>query len=164
MTRATTDVSSYVRLDGNTEIISYSLLAPLPSALQSIPPQSHEAALSFVTLLSHAIPNTEGSYAPEAHERFLDLFHGRTLVANVDSRDARTGALSLTIFDPEDSGGGNVGKSLNVQMVREGWARVDGKSRLRGAYPEVVSVLESAVREAKRMRAGAYELGDIFDD
>lgn len=54
--------------------------------------------------------------------------------------------------------------SLNVALVREGLARIDLASRFRSAYPGVVRKLEQATEEAKRSRAGAYELGDIFDD
>ncbi|SCZ88438.1 BZ3500_MvSof-1268-A1-R1_Chr2-1g04411 [Microbotryum saponariae] len=143
---------------GNSETIPYSRLRPLAAQFKSLESQAKDATLSFVTLLDHS---TE--YGLEAQDRFRDLCEGRQLVANVDARDP--GLLHLSLFDPNDpeSAKGHEA-SINVQLVREGYARVDQKSRFRQAYPQVVKALERATEQAKRDRAGAYELGDIFED
>lgn len=47
-------------------------------------------------------------------------------------------------------------------MVKEGLGRIDNKTRL--SNEEMKKKLIIATEEAKRSRAGAYELGDIFDD
>lgn len=92
----------------------------------------------------------------------IDL-QGRQLVANIDARDPAL--LHLSLFDPSNpSSLASHESSINVQLVREGLARIDPRSRFRNAYPGVVRALEEATKEAKRNRAGAYELGDIFDD
>lgn len=85
---------------------------------------------------------------------------GQTLVANIDHRDSSS--LHLSLFDPSDpSSLASHESSINVQLVREGLARIDKRSRLREAYPGVVRALDRAQEEARRGRYGAYELGDV---
>ncbi|SCV72043.1 BQ2448_4737 [Microbotryum intermedium] len=143
---------------GNSETIPYTRLRPLAAQFKTLESQAKDATLSFVTLLDHS---TE--YGLEAQDRFRDLCEGRQLVANVDARDP--GLLHLSLFDPDDpeSAKGHEA-SINVQLVREGYARVDRTSRFRQAYPQVVKALERATEQARRDRAGAYELGDIFEE
>ena len=84
-------------------------------------------------------------------------------MANIDARDKDV--LQLSLFDPADpSSLSSHESSINVQLVREGLARIDKGSKLRSAYPGVVKALEQAKAEAKRSRSGAYELGDALDD
>ncbi|KAI5475177.1 transcription factor (Snd1/p100) [Pseudohyphozyma bogoriensis] len=143
---------------GNTEIIPFSRLRPLAPQFKGLDAQAKEATLSFVHLLG-----SETEYGPDALDRFRDLVEGRQLVANIDAREANL--LHLSLFDPADPSASTAHEaSINVSLVREGLARIDKGSRFRGAYPSVVRALEEAVKEAKRSRAGAYELGDIFDD
>ncbi|GAA6062972.1 hypothetical protein JCM10212_005731 [Sporobolomyces blumeae] len=143
---------------GNSETISFSRLRPLAAQFKSLEGQAKDAALSFVSLLDW---RTE--YGLDAMDRFRELCEGQTLVANVDHRDAHV--LHLSLFDPRDPASlASHESSINVQLVREGLARVDRRSRLRDAYPGVVRALDEAVAEAKRGRYGAYELGDVLED
>lgn len=143
--------------DGNTEVIPYSRLRPLAAQFKALEGQAKDATLSFVSLLDWRVE----TYGEEAKERFIELCLGQQLVANVDDRQPN-GVLSLSLFDPADPNSlASAGNSLNVQLVREGLARIDRRSRLRDAYPEVCKALERAKDEARRSRAGCYELGDV---
>ncbi|GAA5975870.1 hypothetical protein JCM11641_002826 [Rhodosporidiobolus odoratus] len=142
---------------GNTETIPYSQLRPLAAQFKSLEGQAKDASLSFASLLDW---RTE--YHLDAQDRFRELAEGQHLIANIDAREPN-GTLSLSLFDSAASAGQHE-ESLNVQLVREGLARIDRRSRLREAYPGVVRALEEAKREALRSRAGAYELGDILED
>lgn len=142
---------------GNSETLAFDRLRPLDAKFKSLPPQAKEAQLSFVTLLG---PETE--YGAEAVDLFRHLCEGRSLVANIDKKDASS--VSLTLFDANVNLAQTSVDSINVDLVRNGLARIDRRSPLRSAYPNVVKALDEAQREAKRNRAGAYELGDIFDD
>ncbi|GAA6022947.1 hypothetical protein JCM11491_005479 [Sporobolomyces phaffii] len=144
---------------GNSEVVPYSRLRPLASQFKALEGQAKEATLSFVSLLDW---RTE--YGQDAMDRFRELCEGQTLVANIDHRDAHQ-LLHLSLFDPADPNSlASHESSINVELVREGLARVDRRSRLRDAYPGVVRALDQAVRDAKRGRYGAYELGDILED
>ncbi|BGP48403.1 hypothetical protein JCM10450v2_004276 [Rhodotorula kratochvilovae] len=144
---------------GNTEILPFSRLRPLPAQFKALEGQAKDATLSFVSLLDW---RTE--YGEDARARFSELCEGQQLVANVDAREPN-GVLSLSLFDPADPNSlASQGSSINVQLVREGLARIDRRSRLREAYPEVVKALDAAQQEARRGRYGAYEMGDILED
>jgi staphylococcal nuclease domain-containing protein 1 len=130
----------------------------LANQFKTLEGQAKDASLSFVNLLDW---RTE--YGQDAMERFRELCEGQTLVANIDHREPNQ--LYLSLFDPSDPTSlTSHESSINVQLVREGLARIDRKSRLRDAYPGVVKALEQASKEAKRGRYGAYELGDILED
>jgi staphylococcal nuclease domain-containing protein 1 len=178
-------IDDALSLDGNSETIPYSRLRPLAAQFKTLDSQAKEATLSFVNLLG-----SETEYGVDALERFRDLCEvsslssippslpplhaltpfflqpnpqGRQLVANIDAREPSL--LHLSLFDPSDpSSSTSHESSINVSLVREGLARIDVKSRSRSAYPGVVKALDEALKEAKRTRAGAYELGDVFDD
>lgn len=154
--RARADPALTSHADGNSEIIPYTRLRPLAAQFKTLEGQAKDATLSFVSLLDWRV---EG-YGDEAMDRFRELCEGQQLVANVDERQPHL--LSLSLFDPADPNSlASPGNSLNVQLVREGLARIDRRSRLRDAYPEVVKALERAKDEARRSRAGCYELGDV---
>ena len=153
---------SYFRLtfsphvaDGNTETLPFSRLRPLPAEFKALEGQAKDATLSFVSLLDW---RTE--YGDDARARFSELCEGQQLVANIDQRDPNL--LHLSLFDPNDPAALSAHEnSINVQLVREGLARIDKRSRFRAAYPNVVKALDVAQQEARRTRAGAYELGDV---
>lgn len=126
----------------------------MEAKFRSLPPQAKEASLSFVNLLGQ---DTE--YGIESIDFFRQLCEGRPLVANIDRRD--TNSVSLTLFDPDTKQSQTPTSSINVELVRNGLARIDKKSPLRAAYPNVVKALEQALTEAKRARAGAFELGEL---
>ncbi|GAA5892084.1 hypothetical protein JCM5296_004053 [Sporobolomyces johnsonii] len=143
---------------GNSEILPYSRLRPLAAQFKSLEGQAKEATLSFVSLLDW---RTE--YGQDAMDRFRELCEGQNLVANIDARDPNL--LHLSLFDPADPASlTSHESSINVQLVREGLARIDRRSRFRDAYPGVVRALDAAQAEAKRGRYGAYEMGDVLED
>ncbi|KAM0791327.1 hypothetical protein ACM66B_005797 [Microbotryomycetes sp. NB124-2] len=143
---------------GNHEIAPFSRIRPLAPQLKTLEPQAKEATLSFIKLLGN-----ETEYGVDALERFRELCEGRQLVANIDHREKDS--VQVSLFDPANPASlSSHESSINVQLVREGYAHIDKGSRLRAAYPNVVKALEDAKREAKRSRSGAYELGDAFDD
>lgn len=112
-----------------------------------------------MTLIGNELPE----YGAEALERFRELTEGRQLVANIDSRDATS--LQLSLFDPDSPESlSSHASSLNVELVKEGWARIAKGSPLRQVYPEVVKALDAAAQEARRSRAGVYDFGDLLDD
>ncbi|KAK4054505.1 hypothetical protein OIV83_000999 [Microbotryomycetes sp. JL201] len=121
---------------GNNEIAPFSRIRPLAPQFKTLEPQAKEATLSFIRLLGN-----ETEYGLDALDRFRELCEA-TNPASLSSHES----------------------SINVQLVREGYALIDKGSRLRAAYPNVVKALVEAKREAKRSRSGAYELGDAFDD
>ena len=108
--------------------------------------------MSFVSLLGG-----ETEYGPESIDLFRQLCEGRPLVANIDRRDPQS--VSLTLYDGDSSKAQTSVNSINVELVKNGLARIDKKSTLRLAYPQVVKALDEAVEEAKKRRAGAFELG-----
>lgn len=85
------------------------------------------------------------------------ISQGRQLVANIDHRE--NNLLHLSLFDPSNST--TSASSINVLLVSEGLARIDKRSKLREAAPK--AALEAALVQAKRSRAGAYEMGDYLD-
>lgn len=140
---------------GNSEIVPFSRIRSLPQNFKALDGQSKEAALSFVLLLG-----SETEYGAEALERFKDLCEGRQLVANIDHRE--NNLLHLSLFDPSNSTTSiSPESSINLLLVSEGLARIDKRSKLREAAPKIA--LEAALVQAKRSRAGAYELGDYLD-
>jgi endonuclease YncB( thermonuclease family) len=50
---------------------------------------------------------------------------------------------------------------MQLELVREGLARIDKKNRYNAAYPNIIRALEKATDEARRTRAGAWEFGDV---
>ncbi|BGP16324.1 hypothetical protein JCM10213_009173 [Rhodosporidiobolus nylandii] len=144
---------------GNVETVPFSRLRPLAAQFKNLEGQAKEASLSFVSLLDW---RTE--YAEDSQERFRELCEGQQLVANIDAREPN-GVLSLSLFDPSDASAlAGHENSINVQLVREGLARIERRSRLRDAYPQVVKALDEARREALASRSGCFELGDILED
>ncbi|GAA6034124.1 hypothetical protein JCM8097_000707 [Rhodosporidiobolus ruineniae] len=146
---------------GNSEILPFSRLCPLAQQFKALEGQAKDATLSFVSLLDW---RTE--YGVDAMDRFREIAEGQKLVASIDDKGPG-GVLSLSLFDPADDRAfepEGSQYSLNVQLVREGLARIDRRSRLRAAYPAVARALEDAKQEALRGRYGAYELGDILED
>ncbi|GAA5996660.1 uncharacterized protein JCM10292_003121 [Rhodotorula paludigena] len=144
---------------GNTETLPFSRLRPLAAQFKTLEGQAKDATLSFVSLLDW---RTE--YGADAMDRFRELCEGQQLVANIDAREPN-GTLSLSLFDPNDPNAlASHENSLNCQLVGEGLARIDRRSRLRPAYPDVCKRLEEMKREASRGRYGAYEMGDILED
>ena len=138
---------------GNSETLSFDRLRPLDPRFRALPPQAKEARLSFVQLLGN---DTE--YGPDAVHLFRDLCEGRPLVANIDRKDANS--VSLTLYDPDVRASQTATSSINVEMVRNGLAKPDKRSPLRSAYPQMVKALDDAMQEAKKARAGAFELGE----
>lgn len=140
---------------GNSETVSHANLRPLAPQFKSLPSQAKEAALSFVKLLG-----SETEYGLDALDRFRSLCEGKQLRARIDGRERELIYISLFESDVTPA----PATSVNAQLVRDGLAQIDRRSRLLAAHPAVADALQAASREAKLTRAGAYELGDILED
>lgn len=87
----------------------------------------------------------------------------RKLIAIVDHREGNV--MHLRLVDPTHptTGSDKLG-SINVDLVREGFAVVERKLRYTNLHPNVLQRLHEASQEAKRERAGIYEFGDVSPD
>jgi staphylococcal nuclease domain-containing protein 1 len=150
---------------GNGETLPWSELRPLGTGAtaaaefgtQALRPQAVDADLSFVRLPENA------EYALDAVEWLARRTDGRALVAAVDAEESG-GVLCVSLFDGEgDSKGAE--DSINVEMVREGWAMVARKMKgWERAEAALGKVLAEREREAKEDRLGMWEYGDISTD
>jgi staphylococcal nuclease domain-containing protein 1 len=115
--------------------------------------------LSFVKLA-----NPTGEYGEEAITRFKKLCDSRRLVANIDHREGPL--LHLRLIDPSDPASAvNPAACINVELAREGLATLDRKGcKYLKAYPSLVEKVTTAIKDAKRDRAGMFEFGDIEED
>lgn len=114
---------------------------------------------SFVKLVA---PTSE--YYDESINRFRFLCEGRKLVANVDFKEGSL--LHLRLIDPADPASANGVTSINVDLVREGYASIDrkGSGKYASNYPTIIMQMSEAVKVAKRERAGMFEFGDVEED
>jgi staphylococcal nuclease domain-containing protein 1 len=73
--------------------------------------------------------------------------------------------MHLRLIDPQDpSAGSDRLASINIELVREGFAVVERKLPYANAYPVIQQRLQSASKQAKEDRNGIYELGDVSPD
>ncbi|KAG1815960.1 uncharacterized protein BJ212DRAFT_1447023 [Suillus subaureus] len=144
---------------GNQDSVSFSNIRPLDPKFRSLPGQAQDARLSFVRLVA-----SESEYHADAVQRFRQLCEGRKLVANIDYKEGAT--LHLRLIDPNDPVATQDPLAcINADLLREGLASIDRKGcKYLGAYPHVMSKLQTAVAEAKRDRAGMFEFGDVEED
>ncbi|EOR02095.1 nuclease domain-containing protein 1 [Wallemia ichthyophaga EXF-994] len=144
---------------GNNETVSYGEIRPLDNKFKTMPPQAIPAKLSFVNLLP-----IDHEYGQESLDRFKELCQGRNLVAKVDAKDAN-GTLHLRLLDPSDPDSAiSAEYCINADLVADGLALIDKKTRYAGKYPEMQFTLQDALQAAKNNRAGAFEYGDITED
>jgi staphylococcal nuclease domain-containing protein 1 len=144
---------------GNQDTVAFSNIRPLDPKFRGLPGQAHDARLSFVQLLS---PDSE--YHPEALDRFRALAEGRKLIANVDHKEGNL--MHLRLIDPSElAAKDDPFACINVDLVREGYAIIDKKGcRYLASYPAAQKKLNEANNEAKKYRAGRFELGDVDED
>ncbi|KAG1881425.1 hypothetical protein C8R48DRAFT_680950 [Suillus tomentosus] len=144
---------------GNQDTVSFSNIRPLDPKFRSLPGQAQDARLSFVRLVA-----SESEYHADAVQRFRQLCEGRKLVANIDYKEGAT--LHLRLIDPNDPVATQDPLAcINADLLREGLASIDRKGcKYIGAYPHIMSKLQTAVAEAKRDRAGMFEFGDVEED
>lgn len=154
--------SEVVYIDyGNSETQPWSALRPLDQARFGIPKlkaQAVDAALSFIQL------PTSPEYLAEAVNMLSDVTVERELVANIDFTDARDNNLMwVTLMDPNQSS--SMSQSINAEVVSEGLAMVSRKLRtFEKAAPEIVTDLKKNEAEAKSLRRGMWEYGDLTED
>ncbi|CAG8709870.1 438_t:CDS:1, partial [Ambispora leptoticha] len=137
---------------GNSETIPLSRVRPIPPNFLQLPPQSHEAMLSFIK-----VPLPEDDYGNEALERFRELTDNKQLVANLEFTENKV--RYLTLYDPTKSQSPEA--SINAELVRDGLALVDKKYLSRNS---IVDKLLETQELAKKDRMGMFEYGDITDD
>lgn len=144
---------------GNQDSVSFSNIRPLDPKFRSLPGQAQDARLSFIRLVA-----SESEYHADAVQRFRQLCEGRKLVANIDYKEGAT--LHLRLIDPNDPVAAQDPLAcINADLLREGLASIDRKGcKYLGAYPHIMSKLQTAVAEAKRDRAGMFEFGDVEED
>lgn len=144
---------------GNQDSVSFSNIRPLDPKFRSLPGQAQDARLSFIRLVA-----SESEYHADAVQRFRQLCEGRKLVANIDYKEGTT--LHLRLIDPNDPVATQDPLAcINADLLREGLASIDRKGcKYLGAYPHIMSKLQTAVAEAKRDRAGMFEFGDVEED
>lgn len=154
---------------GNSESQSWDELRQLPQPERFGPNalkfQAQEAALSFITL-----PNA-AEYMEEAAAWLSRRTSDGKLVARVDATD-RDGTMSFSIFDPNESDQDDNGAGpgidfafVNKELVGEGLAMVSRKlkywERAQGA---TLKVLREREAEAKELKYGMWEYGDLTED
>jgi len=144
---------------GNQETVNFSEVRPLDARFTSLPGQALEARLSFVKLA-----NPSGEYGEEAINRFKSLCDSRRLVANIDHKEGSL--LHLRLIDPSDPAAAtDPAACINVELARDGLATLDRNGcKYAKAYPGIVEKVNTAIKAAKRDRAGMFEFGDVEDD
>jgi staphylococcal nuclease domain-containing protein 1 len=166
---------------GNQDTTGFANIRPLDPKFQKLPGQAHDARLrcaaypgqsttchsqniiliadSFVKLVGE-----ESEYRQDAVNRFHRLCDGRKLVANIDHKEGST--LHLRLIDPADPATADDPlASINVDLVRDGFASIDRKGcKYLASYPQLQKKLQEAVNEAKRGRYGMFEFGDVEED
>ncbi|CAI2177546.1 18398_t:CDS:10 [Funneliformis geosporum] len=140
---------------GNSEVIPLTRVRQLPDKFKQLPFQSKEALLSFLK-----VRNREDDYGEEAREQFKDIVGDSKLVANIDYKD--NNLLHLTLYNPKESQ--STEASINIEMIKAGYATVDKQSILYKSNPAVLAKLLEAQEQAKKDRMGMFEYGDITAD
>ncbi|KAF9425874.1 hypothetical protein BGZ76_003048 [Entomortierella beljakovae] len=142
---------------GNSETVPLTRVRPLPPQFNSLPHQAHHAVLSYVK-----VPEIKDEYGLDAANRFRDLVSGRQLVGVVEQREHNI--MHLTLYDPAISQ--DPDRSLNAEMVRDGLALINTKSRY-ARHPSnqtLLTKLKEATESAKRSRLNMFEYGDVTVD
>ena len=104
----------------------------------------------------------ESEYHDEAVDRFRALCEGKKLIANTDFKEGNLRHLRL--LDSAEHGSDPLA-SINVDLLREGFATIDRKGcKYLHSYPQVLKRMPEAVALAKRERQGIFEYGDVEED
>ncbi|CAG8444479.1 574_t:CDS:10 [Acaulospora morrowiae] len=140
---------------GNSETIPVSRIRPIPDNFKKLPSQSQEAVLSFIK-----VPAREEDYGEDAYERFRSIVDDKKLVANIDYREHNL--LHLTLYNPAQAQSPEA--SINVELVRDGYALVNKKLKYYRRYPNLTKKFEESQEQAKKDRLGMFEYGDITLD
>jgi len=134
---------------GNTETVAVSRIRPLDAAFAELAPQAIEAQLAFVK-----VPGLDEEYGNEAAVLLRDFVNGKTLLANVEYRDA--GKMYLSLGDRDSQ------VHVNAALVRAGLARVE---RVRGRnVNQLVEKLKEEEIQARQAHAYIWEYGDPGSD
>lgn len=73
--------------------------------------------------------------------------------------------MHLRLIDPQDPAATSDRlSSINIDLVREGYAILERKLPYANANPAVTQRLQAASKQAKDDRAGIYEFGDVSPD
>jgi len=134
---------------GNTETIPSSRIRPLEPNFADLPPQAQEAQLAYVK-----VPGLNEEYGTEAALLLRDLVNGKTLLANVEYRDA--GRMYLSLGDRDSQ------VHVNAALVRGGLAKVE-RVRNRSVH-QLVEKLKEEEEKARQAHAYIWEYGDPGSD
>jgi len=141
---------------GNSETIKADRIRKLDPKFTQLRPQSYECTLAFIN-----VRTLDEEFGKEAAEFFKELVWGKTVEANIESREGKDGeiqklALSLST-DPEN------GMHVNAAMLHNGLARVARLGR-RDANSDVVQLLRDEEKKARETHSGIWEYGDPGSD
>ncbi|KAI9822189.1 MAG: hypothetical protein M1826_000543 [Phylliscum demangeonii] len=180
---------------GNSEKRAWADLRPLVAgdgppepdlfSTGALPAQALDAALAWVQMPA------QPEYLADAVDWLAAATADRELVAGFEpgSGDGRGSVISLILRDPEAANGsGSVRRSVNAEMVAQGWALVPPVKK-RAAWSmagagagagmekkakeeedkeekeeDVLAVLMACQDEAKKERRGVWEYGDLTED
>lgn len=139
---------------GNSESLPLTRLCALQEKFKALPPQAHQARLSFLVL-----PQSE--FAQDARSFIAERAAG-SLVANVDRRV--NGVMSVTLYDPKK--GLREQDSINADLVSDGLAYVLPRKSWtwEKAYEPKLSSMLARQAEAQSTHLGIWKYGDITQD
>lgn len=149
---------------GNQEVVTYGQLRPLDPSVSS-PGLAQLCSLAFIK-----VPGLEESYGEEA-AAFLSeeiLKSGKEFKAMIEERDTSGGKvkgqgtgpiLIVSLVDVEAE------ISVNAAMLKAGYARVEKRRRWESEERKLAfDNLEEFQKEAREMRTGMWEYGDVESD
>mmetsp|Transcript_10014 Transcript_10014/g.24959 ORF Transcript_10014/g.24959 Transcript_10014/m.24959 type:complete len:920 (-) Transcript_10014:25-2784(-) len=136
---------------GNTDVVDPRTLRPLPVefTVARIPAQAVLSTLAFVK-----VPELTAEFGEDAAYMLRDLVWGKTMMANIESRN--NGEVQVSLGDP----GTNV--LVASALVEAGLARPEKR---REKYLEsIMRKLNQHAEKARAARRGMWRYGDIPDD
>jgi len=134
---------------GNTETVAPARIRALDPSFANLEPQAQEAQLAYLK-----VPALDEDYGNEAAVLLRDLVNGKTLLANVEYRDA--GKMYLSLGDRDSQ------VHVNAALVRAGLAKVE-RVRNRNVH-QLVEKLKEEEEKARQAHAYIWEYGDPGSD
>lgn len=135
---------------GNSEVLPASRIRTLDASFAELPPQAREAQLAYIKA-----PELNEEYGTDAALFLRDLVGGKSMMANLEYRDADHLFMSLIDRDSQ--------VFVNAALLRAGLARVE---RVRGKHVQpLIEKLKEEEDKARSAHLYLWEYGDPgFDD
>jgi len=136
---------------GNSETIPNTRIQKLDQSFSEtrLAPQAREARLAYIR-----VPTLDEDYGEEAAQFLREMVLGKTVMANVESKEGNL--LYLSIGDRES------GVHVNAALLRQGFARVE-KVRGRHLQP-LIEKLKEEEAQARAHHSCIWEYGDPGSD